>query len=152
MRREEISFEELTGDIEQVVNKVLAKTFPADLEELFGHLRRHMHCHFEDISRGSLEFDPSLKKFAEQTFGKIDFILKAFEGKVFSSHKKKQQETRDRIYRLWYAIYPNHGMQERTLNISYFTSKYGLEVVSFIRDMMDSEETSHQVLFLSEQS
>jgi len=152
MRKEEISFEELTGDIEQVVNKVLAKSFPSDLEELFGHLRRHVLCHFEDISRGSLEFDPSLKKFAEQTSGKIDFMLKAFEGKVFSSHKKKQQETRDRIYRLWQAIYPNHGMQERTLNISYFISKYGFEVVSLIRDKMDSEENAHQVIFLSEQS
>ena len=111
-----------------------------------------MLCHFEDISRGSLEFDPSLKKFAEQTSGKIDFMLKAFEGKVFSSHKKKQKETRDRIYRLWQAIYPNHGMQERTLNISYFISKYGFEVVSLIRDKMDSEENAHQVIFLSEQS
>ncbi|MFH1304277.1 MAG: bacillithiol biosynthesis BshC, partial [Planctomycetota bacterium] len=150
MRDENISFEELSGDIEQVVNKVLARTFPTDLEELFVHLRRHVHCHFEDLSRGSLEFDPSLKKFAEQTFGKIEYTLKAFEGKVFSSHKKKQQQTRDRIYRLWHALYPNRGMQERALNISYFISKYGREIISYVHDRMNEEETGHQLLFLSE--
>lgn len=150
MREHDITFEELAGDIELVINRVLAGTFPPNLQALLEHLRRHVQTHFEDISRGSLTFDPALGNFARQTYGKIDFTLKTFEAKVFSSHKKKSQETRDRIYRLWHAAYPNHRFQERTLNVSYFVSRYGLDIVSFIYEKMDCEEKAHQVLYLSE--
>jgi bacillithiol biosynthesis cysteine-adding enzyme BshC len=150
MKREEITFEDLTGDIEQVINKVLARTFPDNLEAQFEQLRRHLKTHFEDLTASALRFDPSLKQFSKQTSGKIDYAVKAFEGKVFASHKKKSQESRDRIYRLWHALYPNRALQERTLNISYFISKYDFEIISFIYKRMDSEQSSHQLISLSE--
>jgi bacillithiol biosynthesis cysteine-adding enzyme BshC len=150
MEQEGISFEDLTGDIELVVNSVLGKTFPKDIEEQFEHLQRHIKAHFEDISGSALEFDPSLKNFAEQTSGKIEFALKALKGKVFASHKKKSQEARDRIYRLYHNLYPNRNLHERTLNISYFISRYDFDIVAFIHDKMDSEQTAHQVISLSE--
>jgi bacillithiol biosynthesis cysteine-adding enzyme BshC len=146
----EISFEELTGDIELVVNRILEKSFPKDLEQRFAGLRTSVLGRFDEFSDQSLTFDPSLNDFGRQIFGKIDFALKAFEGKVFSSHKKKSKETRDRIYRLWHALYINRGLQERSLNITYFISRYGFDVVKFIYDKMDSEESAHQLLYLSE--
>ncbi|UCC43229.1 MAG: bacillithiol biosynthesis cysteine-adding enzyme BshC [Candidatus Zixiibacteriota bacterium] len=150
MADEDITLEELTGDIEQVVNKVLAGTFPGDLEDSFHRFRRHLRAHFEDFAETSLGFDPALKSFAEHTSGKIDFNLKAFEGKVFASHKKKSQELRDRVYRLSNAVCPDRVLQERMLNITYFVSRYGYDVVKFIYDNMDREEKAHQVLSLSE--
>ena len=39
MEENEITFEELTGDIEQVINRVLAKSFPPDIEAHFAKLR-----------------------------------------------------------------------------------------------------------------
>jgi uncharacterized protein YllA (UPF0747 family) len=83
-------------------------------------------------------------------YGKIDFTLKQFEGKVFASHKKKSKETRDRIYRLWQAIYPNRALQERTLNVTYFLSRYGFGFISFMYDKIDCEETAHQVVHLKD--
>jgi uncharacterized protein YllA (UPF0747 family) len=76
--------------------------------------------------------------------------LKQFEGKVFSSHKKKSKQARDRIYRLWHALYPNRGFQERTINPAYFISRYGFGFVHALYEAMDSEETAHQLIHLSE--
>jgi len=146
----DISFEELTGDIEQVINRIMAASFPDELENEFKLLKDDVEKRFNDFSQKSLEFDPSLKNFAKQIYGKIDFNLKAFEGKVFSSHKKKSQETRDRIYRLWKAVYPNRDLQERSMNITYFIARYGCGIIPFLYDKMDSEEKSHQIIKLSE--
>lgn len=150
LREYKIGFDEIAGDIEQLVNRILARSFPQDLEDVFGHLRKHIECHFDDISSATLKFDPALRDFARQTFGKVDFSLKAFEGKVFSSHKKKSWEMRERIYRLWRSVYPNRNFQERSINIFYFLSKYGLDFMSFLYDRMDCEEKAHQVIHLSE--
>jgi len=146
----EIKFEELTGDIEQVINRVLGETFPKDIEYKFEQLRESVEEHFRQFSENTLKFDPSLEKFAHQIFGKIDFNLKAFEGKVFSAHKKKSGETRERIYRLGHALFTNQALHERSLNITYFLSKYGFDLINFVYERLDSEEKAHQLIYLSE--
>lgn len=150
MAEYEIAFEELTGDIEQVVNRVLAKSFPDNLESTFEQLKRDVEHRFSEFVGESLKFDPALRQFATQTYGKIDFTLKQFEGKVFASHKKKSKKTRDRIYQLWHTVYPNRALQERSLNVAYFLSRYGLDFISFMYDNIDCEKKAHQVVHLSE--
>lgn len=150
MKEHDITFEELTGDIEQVVNRVLQKTFPQDLEQHFAKLRDDVDRRFKAFLDESLEFDPNLKQVGEHSYGKIDYTLKSFESKVFSSHKKKSKQARDRIYRLWHAVYPNRGFQERTINVAYFIARYGMGFVDLLHDHMDSEETAHQLFHLSE--
>lgn len=150
MKEQGISFEDLAGDIEQVINRVLAETFPSELEEQFKNLRGSIERQFKTFRNEALAFDPQLEKFGEQIQGKIDYNLNAFEGKVFSSHKKKSQEARDRIYRLANALYTNRGFQERSLNITYFLSRYGVGLVKFLLERMDSEETDHQLISLTE--
>lgn len=145
-----IAYEDLTGDVETVVTHVLEKSFPPDLERRFQETRSDMATRFEQFTVSGLEFDSSLKDFAKQTAGKIDFSLKSFEDKVFASHKKKSKETRERIYRLQNALFPNHAPQDRTLNIGYFIAKYGAGVISFLHDHLEVDETSHQLLYLSE--
>ncbi len=150
MTESDIAFEDLTGDVERVVNRVLERSFPPDLERRFQETRSDMAKRFDQFTASGLEFDPSLKEFAKQTAGKIDFSLKSFEEKVFASHKKKSKETRERIYRLQHALYPNHAPQDRSLNIGYFIAKYGTGVISFLHDQLEVDETSHQLLHLSE--
>lgn len=150
MNEYEIKFDDLIGDIEQVINRVLSKSFPDDLEKDFEMFRKNIEAQFESFKKDSLDFDPSLKEFAKQTYGKIDYALKNFEGKVFSSHKKKSQDVRDRIYRLWHTLFPSRGLQERTLNISYFLSKYGFDFIKFLHDYIDADETSHQLISVTD--
>ena len=82
--------------------------------------------------------------------GKIDFNFNAFENKLFSSHKKKSQQTRDKIYKMWHTLYTNRALQERSLNITYFLAKYSLGFVDKLYDALDSEEKSHQIIKVAE--
>ncbi|MBU0984803.1 MAG: bacillithiol biosynthesis cysteine-adding enzyme BshC [candidate division Zixibacteria bacterium] len=150
LRENDIAFEELTGDVEQIINRVLAKTFPNSLESDFLQLRTVIEKEFEKFSAAVLKFDPVMQRVAQQTHGKIDFTVKGFEKKVFSAHKRHSQDSRDRMYRMYHGLYTNRGLQERSLNFSYFLAKYGMSVVSFVYDRMDCEETRHQLICLSE--
>lgn len=149
MEQLNVSFQELTGDIEQVINRVLKESFPDQLDQHFHKLRDDVERRFKAFIAESTAFDPNLQQVAEQSYGKIDYLLKQFEGKVFASHKKKSQETRDRLYRLGNTLYPYGGLQERTLNVCYFVAKYGVGFIVKLYEALDSEETSHQLLYLS---
>ncbi len=150
VHRYHIDYRELTGDIEQVVNRVLSATFPANLEKGFEQLRSDIEYHLNQFTAEALQFDPSLKKFTKQTLAKIDYLIKGFEGKVFSSHKRKSNETRDRIYRVYNAVFTDRAPQERSLNILYFLSKYGQGFLGWLYRELDSEDQNHQLLDMSD--
>lgn len=150
VHRYHIDYRELTGDIEQVVNRVLAATFPANLEKGFEQLREDIEYHLNKFSNEALQFDPSLKKYTKQTLGKIDYLVKGFEDKVFSSHKRKSNETRDRIYRVYNALYTCRGLQERTLSILPFLAKYGRGFLSWLNRELEGEDQNHQLLDMSD--
>ena len=145
-----IRFDEMAGDIEQLVNRVLATGFPPDLEENYNQLRTDIQQKFDQFSTQSLAFDPSLKDFAKQTFGKIEYSLKNFEEKLFASHKKKSKETREKIYRLRNAVYPNGAMQDRSLNVSYFIAKHGTGIIPFLFENLNPFESAAVIAPLSE--
>ncbi|MEW5795487.1 MAG: bacillithiol biosynthesis cysteine-adding enzyme BshC [Candidatus Zixiibacteriota bacterium] len=145
-----IAFEDLLGDIEQVVNRVLGQTFPADLQADYASLRKAVEDRFRQFSHEALGFDPGLRETAEQVRGKIDFLLNGFEAKLFAAHKKKSQQMRERIYRIAHTLYPRHGLQERTLNINYFLSRYGLGLIPYLYEQMKVDEPAHQLVSLGE--
>jgi len=145
-----IEFRELTCDVERLINRILLESFPGDVEKGFAMLRHDIEYHINKFKNESLQFDKGLAKFAEQTQGKIDFALKNLESKTFASYKRSQSDTRSRIYRLYNALYPNRGLQERALNVCYFIGKYGLRFVDRLFDRIEPEITDHQLLDMRE--
>lgn len=146
----DLSLADVMCDVEGVINRVLAATFPGHLEKDFEALRRDVEKRFKEFVRESLEFDSSLEQFAHQLYAKIDFTLKQFERKIFAAHKKKSRATREKIYRLWRYVFPLRALQERSINSIYFLAKYGENIVSYIYDSMDTEQAAHQVISFSE--
>lgn len=150
MEEYHIGFDDLTGDIEQAINRVLDQSFPSDLKKKFDSLQKDVLEHFNEFMDDALEFDPSLKDFGKQTRGKVDYALNNFKGKVFSAHKKRQKQTRERIYRLQNGVYTNRNLQERSLNLLYFLSKYGPDLIDFVYRQLDVKQTAHQIIHLSD--
>jgi len=150
MREFNVTFSDTRSDIEQTVNRVLAETFPRDLARDLAHLRENVLNQFREFSDLALGFDPALKETAEQVRGKIDFQLNGLEAKVFAAHKKKSQQTRDKIYRVANSLYPNRTPQERCLNVTGFLARYGIGFVRYLYEHMDAEHTDHQLISLAE--
>ncbi len=150
MEEYHIRFDDLTGDIEQAINRTLAQSFPTDLEKKFDSLQMDVLEHFNEFMHDAIDFDPGLKDVGMQTRGKVDYALNNFKGKVFSAHKKRQKQTRERIYRLQNGVYTNRGLQERSLNLLYFLSRYGPGLIDFVYEQLDIRQPAHQIIHLSD--
>jgi bacillithiol biosynthesis cysteine-adding enzyme BshC len=150
IRKYGIGLADLTGDVEQLINRVAEGSFPEDIKKQVSDFRDNLEASYKRFAQSIIEeYDHSLEGMAEQTYGKIDFALKNFEKKIFSSHKKKMQAARGQIYRLAATLYPNRGFQERSLNINYFIAKYGFDVVGHIVDGLSVDTVDHQLIYLS---
>jgi bacillithiol biosynthesis cysteine-adding enzyme BshC len=147
-----LTYDDITGDIEQAVNRVMAATFPKDLESGYRSLIEDLSARWQRFADTSLAFDPSLEEFAKQTYGKIDFSLKNFEAKLFSAHKKKGKDIRERIHRVQHHLFPRRTLQERVLNISCYLARYGFGLPKQMLRQMSTDPTAHQLISLAEKA
>ena len=145
-----VNLEDIAGDFEAVVNRIMAATFPHEFE-------RHLTDYNDAINAGMVKlkeeltaFDPALAGMVDQTGGKIDFLLKELGRKAFAAHKKKNKTERERLYRLRDHLYPNGTLAERAIAPLYFLSRYGPRLIEFLFDNIRLEETGHQLLMLSD--
>lgn len=143
-----IQFEELAGDVEQLINRVLSATMPAEFDDKFKRGHQAIMEQAQRLTESAEKFDSSLADVARQAQNKIDFSLKGLEQKIFAAHKKKNSEIRQRIYKLRNAVMPNGQLQERVLNVSSLIARHGFEVVSSIASAIEPQTNSHKVVFL----
>lgn len=141
---------DLNGDIEKLINRIAAQSFPKEMEKNIAACRTKIEQAYKELSRSAGEFDPGLEPMSNQTYGKIDFALNSFEKKIYDHHKQKMESSRQQIYRLAAALYPKSDFQERTLNINYYISKYGFKIVDYITGKIDIETKERRIIYLSE--
>jgi bacillithiol biosynthesis cysteine-adding enzyme BshC len=150
MEKYDFSFSNLLGDTEALVNRATAHSFPKEMEAQIAGFKAKFENAYSEFLAAVRQFDDSLEPMGKQTYGKIDFAVNAFEKKIYEQHKKKMETTRAQINRLCTAIHPNRNLQERSFNINYYISKYGLDIVDFIFKNVDISKNEHQLLYISE--
>jgi bacillithiol biosynthesis cysteine-adding enzyme BshC len=86
---------------------------------------------------------PDLAQRAEQVRGKIDFLLKDLESRSLAELRKKSDTARDQLERARARLFPNGGLQERTLSAYYFLGKYGPGLVEELLEALPQDTALH---------
>jgi bacillithiol biosynthesis cysteine-adding enzyme BshC len=146
MEKYSISFQQLLTDTEKVINEVMKRNFPDDLEAKFRKTKDEIKTQINILTRDLETFEPSLKKTLKLSFGKIDYELKELEKKVFQAHKKRNSLFTNQIYKAKANLFPDGKLQERQLNILPYLTKYGFKFIDFLYDNIDIENKDHQLL------
>ncbi|SYZ73974.1 conserved hypothetical protein [Candidatus Zixiibacteriota bacterium] len=149
MAKLELRFNDFTGDVEQLVNRVTERSFPKEMEASLADFKGKFEEAYNEFFAAVRKFDESLEPMGKQTYGKIDFAIGAFEKKIYDHHKRRMVSTRNQIYRLGNNLFPYRNLQERTLNINCYIAKYGFGIVDYIVKEMKVSSTDHQLLYLS---
>ncbi len=86
---------------------------------------------------------PDLAQRAEQVRGKIEFLLKDLESRSLAELRKKSDTARNQLERARTRLFPNGGLQERTLSAYYFLGKYGPGLVEQLLEALPQDTALH---------
>ncbi len=150
LERYNIALEDLVGDQDSLVNKILAESFPEDIAHRLNTFKEDLKLEFDDLAKSITDIFKPMEPMAEQTYAKIDAALSHFEKKVYAHHKRENETTRQQLNRLGGILMPNRDFQERSLNIGCYIAKYGHGVVDYLVDKLDGRSSEHQLIYLSE--
>lgn len=127
--------------VDRFVNPKTARLF-ADAEE---NINLELNRLDQELSR----IDPTLATNLATRRRKILYHIAALQ-KKFRRVQVERDETVNRQLRLLFAELLPHGkLQERRLNISSFTARYGPTFVDTVYDSIDLDDRGHRILYLS---
>ncbi|MDD4050663.1 MAG: bacillithiol biosynthesis cysteine-adding enzyme BshC [candidate division Zixibacteria bacterium] len=150
MDRSAASFEEITLKTDEVINRLMEKSFPSDLGQKLTGLAAGIRDQMNELGVAAAAFDPQLKDVAGRTGEKMDYLVNELQKKIFAAHKKKNVSVRDRLTQARDHLFPNRGLAERSIAPVYFISRYGESIIDHIHENLPIGETGHRLLMLSE--
>jgi bacillithiol biosynthesis cysteine-adding enzyme BshC len=95
------------------------------------------------LAEGLAADHPDLAQRAEQTRGKIDFLLKELESRSLAEMRRKSEAARGQLEKARERLYPGGELQERRLSAYYFIGKYGPGIVDQLLEALPHDTARH---------
>jgi len=130
----------LPGIVESYLNTGSAGIF-ADVEE---RINAQLNRLDQDLS----QIDATLAENLAKRRRKIIYHIGALRHKFHNVQVRKDEVIRHQLEAMFTALLPHKHLQERTLNITYFLNRYGLNFVDWIYNSVDLDDRSHRVIYL----
>jgi bacillithiol synthase len=116
---------------------------------LWQGLREQVYRPMGEFKERIRALDPTLETSLEGTSNYMMFRIGKFEKKLVRHLKKAEHLTATQLRRAAEALYPKHGLQERTLNGMSYLSRYGLDLVDTLVQAMPESYGKHFMVELS---
>ena len=148
LKRQGLNLTDLAGDVGALINRILATSFPADLEGRFARLRERIDDQLSELISTLDQQDQGLLTTARRSAGRIDREVEDLQKKTFAAHKKKHQEVTRQLQRAALHLFPEGGLQERKLPINYYLARYGRNLVKKLLAAVECDSSMHHVIEL----
>jgi bacillithiol biosynthesis cysteine-adding enzyme BshC len=129
-----LEWEALAGDVEQTIGASLRRLLPEDFPGLFARERDRWTESFGRLREAVVVFDPSLRSAVETATGRVMHEGEVLEKKLMQVWKRRHEEWVAQIRRAAGQLFPRGGLQERTLSILGFESRYGPALRALLAD------------------
>ena len=93
--------------------------------------------------------DPTLETALEGTLNYMLFRLGKFEKKLLRQLKKAEHLTATQLRRAAATLFPGSGLQERRLNSLSYLSRYGMDVIDTLGQVVPESYGKHYMMELS---
>ncbi len=148
MNKYGISFPELFEGPEEVMKKVVERSFDQSTAQVFDETEQLLNAQLDKLRDSLIKVDPTLAEALKGGREKILYQISNLRTRFVHNRTKRDEGMGQQIERLFAVLYPNKGLQERELNIAYFLARYGYELIDRIYEEVQPTLQDHKLIFL----
>jgi bacillithiol biosynthesis cysteine-adding enzyme BshC len=146
MQRYNLTLGDLSGDFEALFRRLVLAQSDKELELAYQNALQSVHSAVNQLKLLATKVDQSLERSAEATRASLMNELDKFNKKLIQAEKRNHEQMRDQLWRAKAALFPNNGLQERTISVLYFLNKYGLDLMQQWTKTLPLDTTAHQII------
>jgi bacillithiol synthase len=133
---------------EALRHKLAARNMPEDLQAAFDATKRTLDSQLSTISEKLTKLDRTLVDAAETARSKIQYQLERLYTQAARAEAQKEELVTRHAETLSQTLYPEKGLQERTIGGVYFVARYGPQLLHQLYDAIHADCPDHQILEL----
>jgi bacillithiol synthase len=148
IERHGIAVPDVFNGPEALRQKIAARNLPDDLQAAFEHARKSFDANLSVVKEKLEKLDRTLVDAAETARSKMQYQLERLQAQAARAEAQKGELVGRHADALSQALYPDKGLQERSVGGIYFVARYGRELLSQIYDAVQPDCHDHQILEL----
>lgn len=131
-----------------VFTQMAQQQLPRDLQRRLKTAEKKLETMLGEITPPISKLDPTLAGAVETSRRKMFYQFHKLRGKAARANAARLELLVRHQTRLSDALYPNHALQERTLNFFSFLARYGFDLVPRLAEQIQVPCRDHQVMYL----
>lgn len=141
-----LQFSDLFAGLNEVMTRIGEQSLDKETAATFDETEQVFEAQLEKLQAALQKVDASLA--AALKGGRTNMLsnIQRLRATYVKNVSQRDENVRNQIERAFAVLYPNKGLQEREINVSYFLARYGYELLDRIYDEVTLEEAGHQLL------
>ena len=148
LEKHEIAITDVFNGPEALRQQIAARNLPHDLQAAFDAAKSSFDASFSAVNDRLEKLDRTLVDAAETARSKMQHQLEKLYSQAARAEAQKGELVSRHAETLSQALYPNRGLQERTIGGIYFLARYGHDLLHQLYDTINSACHDHQIVEL----
>lgn len=148
LQKHEIAVTDVFDGPEAVRQQIAARQLPRDLQAAFEAAKSSFDENFSAVKDRLEKLDRTLVDAAETSRSKMQHQLEKLYAQAARAEAQKGELVTRHAETLSQALYPERGLQERTIGGIYFLARYGSDFLHQLYDTISSNCPDHQIVEL----
>ena len=148
IEKHELTITDVFEGPEALRQRIAAKQLPRDLQAAFQAAKKSFEENFSVVKSELEKLDKTLVDAAETCHSKMQHQLEKLYAQAARAEALKGELVSRHAEGLSQALYPNKGLQERTIGGVYFLARYGQDLLHQLYEIINSSCHDHQVVEL----
>lgn len=144
----DLELADLTHGIEAILPGIVEKHLNSDTASLFADVEEKINEQLHRLDQNLTNVDTSLVENLAKRRRKILYHIAALRNKFRHVQLRKDETINRQFETMFSSLMPNGALQERSLNISYFLNRYGINFIDWIYQASDLDDKGHRVIYL----
>ncbi|HZS09810.1 MAG TPA: bacillithiol biosynthesis cysteine-adding enzyme BshC [Blastocatellia bacterium] len=143
-----LEFPDLFEGLQEVIIKAVERSLDQKTVAIFDETEKLFEEQLEKLRASLAAVDPPLADALKGGKENILSNLSRLRLRFVNNQSKRDETTRSQIERTFTVLYPNKGLQEREINVTYFLARYGYELIDRLYEEVDVESPDHKLVYL----
>jgi bacillithiol biosynthesis cysteine-adding enzyme BshC len=148
LERHEITVRDVFGGPDALRKQLGERNLPRDLQAAFDAANKSLEANLATIREKLAKLDRTLVDAAQTATSKMHYQLERLYTQAARAESQKGELVGRHAETLTSALYPNKGLQERTIGGIYFVARYGPDFLRQIHDAIQTDCHDHQIVEL----
>jgi bacillithiol synthase len=134
--------------LEGLRHTLAARAMPADLQAAFERANKSVEESFSSLHEALAKLDPTLVEASQTAVSKARYQLDRLRERATAAELRRSEVVGRKAEVLNHALYPEDGLQERSIAGVYYLARHGTELLKSLYQAMRTDCLDHQILEL----